>query len=142
MLWQLGDISQAVNRIQLIATGNIPQGYSLVGVTVQEPAHHYLVEIYADAECTQRPVVGQEYDKLYAKFASDFDELHNFAVDGSSDFQKFEYFAPSESGDGFIALWVDWMVDVMQGDAVADEVKELINNQALPVEADAVFSFG
>lgn len=36
MLWQLGDISQAVNRIQLIATGNIPQGFSLVGVTVQD----------------------------------------------------------------------------------------------------------
>lgn len=36
MLWQLGDISQAVNRIELIATGNIPQGFSIVGVTVQD----------------------------------------------------------------------------------------------------------
>ena len=36
MLWQLGDISQAVNRIQVIPTLNIPQGFSIVGVTVQD----------------------------------------------------------------------------------------------------------
>lgn len=32
MLWKLGDISQSVNRIQVIPTQNIPQGFSIVGV--------------------------------------------------------------------------------------------------------------
>lgn len=67
MLWQLGDISQAVNRIELIATGNIPQGFSLVGVTVQEPTYNYAIEIYANQQCTQRPISGQRYIELYAK---------------------------------------------------------------------------
>lgn len=66
MLWQLGDISQTVNRIQLIATGNIPQGYSLVGVKVQSIVA-YAVEIYVDENGTQRPVRGQTYGVLYAK---------------------------------------------------------------------------
>ena len=66
MLWQLGDISQAVNRIELIATGNIPQGYSLVEVKVQSVIA-YAVELYADENGTQRPINGQKYSTLYAK---------------------------------------------------------------------------
>lgn len=143
MLWQLGDISQAVNRIELIATGNIPQGYSLVGVTVQEPAHHYLVEIYADAECTQRPQVGQEYVELYAKFADDFNARQNFAVQGSSDFECFEYLSPYKVTEGRINLWIDWtLVGILQSDPIAGTVQELINESPGPIDADAVFSFG
>lgn len=52
MLWKLGDISQSVNKITVIATGNIPQGFSIVGVTVQdlpEPTG-ILKTIYIDAD--------------------------------------------------------------------------------------------
>lgn len=67
-LWQLGDISQAVNRINLIATGNIPQGFSLVGVL---QIIGYKAEIYANEACTERPVRGQNYQTLWVRTSID-----------------------------------------------------------------------
>lgn len=131
LLWKLGDISQAVNQINLIPSGNTPIGYSLVNVKV---ATGYIFEVYANQECTQRPVVGQSYSTLYVKIDPSFNRQREIRIEEGSDQEQFVF---TVDDGGSVFLWVDFtgsgteqIVTVSTG-----------TGPAIEVQSNAVFSF-
>ena len=107
MLWQLGDISQAVNRIELIATGNIPQGFSIVDVKLPSPTG-YLITV--ETEDGEVPQVGIAYDVLVVKFSDDFPNSGDYHESSSNDFECFDYIKATAQNQGSITLWKQWKI--------------------------------
>lgn len=115
------------------------QAYSLVNV---ELAQKRLAEVFADEDCTQRPQVGIQYDKLYVRVNKPMTDGNTvkFNAEGSM-FQKLTLGASSAFGEGYYiilyAAFYEWNLEDGYEGVIAVEP-----NAPLTIESPLQLDFG
>lgn len=82
----------------------------------------HLFEVYANQECTERPQVGQSYERLYVKVNADLSLGYSYVYgDSTSPFSCLT--VPLESGDSnAVHLYIDYISEELQAAPVAGQV--------------------
>ena len=95
------------------------------------------VEIFADEECTERPVTGQSYQSLYAS-------LHGVAEDEEmNEGQNPNSFKIYQGGSAIVLTYAEYWQKIIHRDSeiILNQVHQLQNSQSVALQA-TVFSFG
>lgn len=95
--------------------------------------------MWANPDCTERPVVGQEYSELYAQINKDY------GLNDGRDFGNGVFIStPSAEypeDPYFVLLYGDWFSDEYGDPLRAGMVIECSNSSPYPIEPDWEFSF-
>ena len=103
----------------------------------------HLFEVYANQECTERPQVGQSYERLYVKVNADLSFGHDYIYSAESDYERLSCGLKAVSGeDPYISLYVDFVADNFDTPPVANQVVACSSREQHTITAPLQVSFG
>lgn len=100
--------------------------------------------MWANAACTERPIVGQSYTQLYVRIGRAFGFNDSKRWDEDEAGQCLYITTPSteEPEDTYLVnLWVDWFSVDGTNPYEAGQIVEVTSQEAIPVTSDFVFDF-
>lgn len=102
----------------------------------------HLFEVYANQECTERPQVGQSYERLYVKVNADLTTGYSY-VYGDSTAAYTCLDVRLERGEAQeISLFIDYISEELQAPPVAGQVIECITGIVFTIREPLQVSFG
>lgn len=100
----------------------------------------HLFEVYANEECTERPQVGQSYERLYVKVNDNLTLGNVYDYDGGTDFSRLQINLADTPYDGY--LYVDFACPEFETAPVAGEVIECVASELFVISEGPQVSFG